>query len=117
MLNVLRINSFSNYLFDKKKKNIWKLCHWLIGYLLYTRRVLRLNGFDERLMMSRGRPQWGATFSIHKVERRDDENSEETGADPESTDPVCTSISRLCSPAVFVPFVLNVVYVNEKVSW
>ncbi|KOX76372.1 hypothetical protein WN51_11703 [Melipona quadrifasciata] len=37
--------------------------------------------------MSRGRPQWGATFSIHKVERRDDENSKGTGADPESTDP------------------------------
>ncbi|KAK1118895.1 hypothetical protein K0M31_014665 [Melipona bicolor] len=40
--------------------------------------------------MSRGRPQWGATFSIHKVERRDDENSKGTGADPESTDPVNT---------------------------
>lgn len=56
--------------------------------------------------MSRGRPRWGATFSIRKVERRDDENSEETGADPESTDPVCPSVVDFATrlPRSVLPF-------------
>lgn len=56
--------------------------------------------------MSRGRPRRGATFSIRKVERRDDENSEETGADPESTDPVCPSVVDFATrfPRSVLPF-------------
>lgn len=69
-------------------------------------RVPRSSGFDGRPTMSRGRPRWGATFSIRKVERRDDENSEETGADPESTDPVCPSVVDFATrlPRSVLPF-------------
>ena len=72
------------------------------GTIFIARRVLRSSSFDER-PMSRGRPQWGATFSIHKVERRDDENRKGTGADPESTDPVCSSVVDF----TVVPFATN----------
>lgn len=64
------------------------------GPYFIARRAPRSSSFDE-WPMSRGRPQRGATFSIHKVERRDDENSEGTGADPESTDPLCSSVVDL----------------------
>ena len=74
--------------------------------IFIARRVLRSSGFDGRPTMSRGRPRWGATFSIRKVERRDDENSEETGADPESTDPVCPSVVDFATrfPRSVLPF-------------
>ena len=79
--------------------------------IFIARRVLRSSGFDGRPTMSRGRPRWGATFSIRKVERRDDENSEETGADPESTDPVCPSVVDFATrfPRSVLPFFRSLV--------
>lgn len=112
MLNALQINSFQTIF---SIKNIWKLCHWLIGYLLRDACcvwTVLMRGWWCREVVHSEAPH--SRFIRLNV---DDENSEETGADPESTDPVCTSISRLCSPAVFVPFVLNAVYISEKVSW
>lgn len=77
-----------------------------LSFRYYAKTLGLRASFDEADEVSRGRPRRGATFSIHKVERRDDENSKETGADPGSTDPVCPSVVGVDFTTPFFPFSL-----------